>query len=168
MNCEVCGNESKEYALLPIRQPDGKLNTIACLDCSIESGVYCTRHNSPHVGFYDETTACRRCIDDLTRDYGEKIAGTFAAKVFESELRDQIQDDINAWLEFLEGPAIMGIDLTDLRLAIQIIETPHALHVSRAIFTYAQRLKITPEEVIDKVAAEGAQIILPIDIRPQT
>ncbi|MDO8498922.1 MAG: hypothetical protein Q7S44_04000 [bacterium] len=40
---------------------------------------------------------------------------------------------------------------------------PQALNISRAVVSYAQRMRVTPEEVIERVAKEGAGVILPRD-----
>ncbi len=65
MRCEMCGKESDHFVMLPIKQSDGRYNTIACFSCAQQSKVYCRKHDMPHLGFYDGTTACRICIEQL-------------------------------------------------------------------------------------------------------
>lgn len=160
MRCEICTEDKPDMAILPIHQENGNLNTIACLDCAKQSGAYCREHSAPHLGFFDGTSACRECIEDIVKEDGEKIAGNFAARVTSSQKRNEIQLAVNQWLEQI-GESLHNVSLGDLPLAILAAQTPHALMISRAIITRAQRTHTTYEEVIDQVCFEGPDIILP-------
>lgn len=160
MNCEICGKDPEEYVILPKRQENGSLITMACVDCSRISGMYCLKHQTPHLGFVDDTSACRDCIEEKVHSEGERIAGLFSGAVERSDKRQQIEKAINEWLE-LVNLSMRSASLADLPLAMLVKQTPQALNISRAIITYASRMKITPEEVIEKVSQEGAQVILP-------
>lgn len=67
MNCEICEKDvGHVMVVLPIRQVDGKLNTLTCLECAQKSGAYCDKHHRPHMGFAgDDTTACALCIEEM-------------------------------------------------------------------------------------------------------
>lgn len=162
MKCEMCGGDPNLIVLLPKRQPDGKLVTLACEGCSIESGMYCQKHERPHTGFTDETTACVLCIEDVVKENGERIAGIFAAVISQSDKALEIQRDIQNWLERINF-MLPSVDLSESPLAVRFLKTPHALNIARAVVIYSQRMKIAPEEVIKRVAKEGAGIILPTE-----
>lgn len=160
MSCEMCGKTPDSLVLLPKRQPDGKYDTFACESCARESGMYCLKHERPHLGFEDETTACVMCIEEALQTNGERIAGMFAAAISQSEKKHEIRQAIEEWLEEIEE-MLPSVSLADLPIAARFLETPYALNIARAIVTYAQRKKITLEEVIKKVAEEGPGVILP-------
>lgn len=160
MKCEMCGRDPELIVLLPKKQPGGKLNTFACKGCSIESGMYCQKHQRPHMGFNDETTACMLCIEDIVERDGERIAGIFAAAVSQSDKASEIQQAIQNWLERINS-ILPSVSLSELPLVVRFLETPHALNIARAVVTYSQRMRITPEEVIKRVAKDGAGVILP-------
>lgn len=160
MRCEICGQDPEMIVLLPKRQPDGRLNTLACESCSKESGMYCQKHQRPHLGFEDETTACISCIEEMLEKDGERIAGMFAAAVSRSEKAPEIQQAIQDYLEEISS-TLPRVSLAELPLATMFLSTPHALNTTRPIITYALRMKITPEEVIEKVAKEGPEVIFP-------
>jgi len=64
MNCESCGDDSKEFVVLP-----GRLeNKIVCLSCAEKSPAYCKKHKRPHLGFEDGSTACILCIEEMVED----------------------------------------------------------------------------------------------------
>lgn len=156
----MCGRDPELIVLLPKRQPDGKLVTFACEDCSVKSGMYCKKHERPHIGFEDETTACMLCIEDIVRKNGERIAEIFAATISQLDKAPEIQRDIRNWLNKTNS-MLSGVSLAELPLAVRFLKTPHALNIARAVVTYSQRTKITPEEVIGRVAKEGVGVILP-------
>lgn len=148
MNCEICGKDPDSYVLLPKRQENGNLETIACVECSESSGMYCLKHQRPHLGFTDETTACIPCIEEKVQEEGEKIAGQFSGRISTSEKEAQIQEEIREWLELLDLGA-RTVSLAELPLALLVRQTPQALNISRAIITYSMRMKMSPEEVIE-------------------
>lgn len=160
MRCEICGQDPNLIILLPKRQADGKYNTLACEKCSVESGMYCQKHDRPHLGFEDETTACIDCIEETLEKDGERIAGMFAAAISQSEKAPEIKQAIKDWFEEIEE-SLGHTDLVGLPLATRFLESSQALNITRAIVTYSQRKKITPKEVIKKVAEEGICVILP-------
>ena len=123
--------------------------------------MYCQKHQRPHLGFEDETTACISCIEEIVEKDGEKIAGSFAAAIERSDKASEIRRSIGEWLATTQSMIEGGVDLVDLPLAMRFQRTPQALNISRAVVTYSQRIRITPEEVIERVAKEGAGVILP-------
>lgn len=160
MKCEMCGRDPDLIVLLPKKQPGGNLVTLACEGCSNKSGMYCQKHGQPHIGFEDETTACMRCIEDIVRENGERIAGILAAAVNQSDKALEIQRAIQNWLNRINS-MLPSVSLAELPMVVRFLETPHVLNIARAVVTYSQRMKITPEEVIERVAKEGAGVILP-------
>lgn len=161
MKCEMCGRDPDLIVFLHRKQPDRKLVTIACEGCSIESGMYCQKHERPYKGFNDETMACMMCIEDIVKKDGERIAGIFAAAVSKSDKASEIQKAIENWLGRINF-MLPGVSLAELPLAVRLLEKPHALNVVWEVVTYSQRMKITPEEVIERVAKEGVGVILPL------
>lgn len=160
MKCEVCGDIDPDIiVLLPKVQPDGKLDTSACESCAISSGMYCQKHERPHIGFEDETTACIPCIEEILEKDGEKIAGSFAAVISGTDKAEEIPTDIQDWIDEVDD-ALSGFDLADLPAAMRILRTPYAVNIARALICYSERKKITPDEVIQRVAKEGAGVIL--------
>lgn len=85
MHCELCGKEPQTFVLMPIRGKRGALETIGCMPCAISRGVYCEKHDRPHLGFEDGTHACVVCIEhDVIANYGWVV-----------ELEDRIQQDFS-------------------------------------------------------------------------
>lgn len=125
--------------------------------------IYCQKHHQPHLGFGDETTACIPCIEDILAKDGERIAGYFTMAISQSDKAVEIQQAIQSWLEDI-NLALPHVDLAELPLALQFLQTPRSLNIARTVVTYAQRMKMTPEEVIERVAREGAAIILPVEL----
>lgn len=74
--CEICGTPDPQIScILPIRQKDGRLDTVACILCSINCGAYCVIHERPHLGFMDGSTACIWCVEQVVQDHkNEAIA----------------------------------------------------------------------------------------------
>lgn len=76
MHCEICGSDAKLLLLLPLRQPDGKLETLVCERCAEKSPAYCSVHQHAHQGFFDGTTACLLCVEHVVAGhlaYGDQI-----------------------------------------------------------------------------------------------
>lgn len=73
MICFFCGKDDFDPVILvPTWQPDGSLAAFACLDCSKSKGLYCEKHERPHIGFDDQTTACVICIEELVKQEGHR------------------------------------------------------------------------------------------------
>ena len=88
MECELCGSSSFDtIVILPIRQNNGNLFIIACLKCAKGSSVYCKKHNRPHLGFIDNSTACIPCIEEIAaeREYEGLIVLVLLRKRLPSE-----------------------------------------------------------------------------------
>lgn len=160
MKCEICGNDPKSIVILPKRQENGSLITLSCEPCAIASGMYCEKHQRPHQGFMDETTACIPCIEEILKQDGEKIAGSFAVAVAGSDKASEIQAAIRVWSERLES-GLSNVSLIELPGFIDLIRTKHPVRVARLVVTYSQRMHMTPDEAIKKVVEEGPDIILP-------
>lgn len=142
--CEICGDPADVINLLPIKQPDGKLDTLACTSCAQESGVFCNIHQRPHLGFADGTTACKVCIDDQVEADTPEIASNFFREIDESPHKKKVLKELKEWSEALEA---FGL--------------PYETNVTRAVVTVALRLKKTTEEIIKQVCEEGPEVILP-------
>jgi hypothetical protein len=52
MVCEICGADGV-LAILPIRQSNGSLITLGCLDCARTRQVWCDRHDRAHTDLGD-------------------------------------------------------------------------------------------------------------------
>jgi len=77
----MCGGNCQVINILPLRHPDGRLNTLACEGCAEKSGAYCLIHQRPHLGFEDGTTACKECIDEKVAAKTEEIFDEFCREV---------------------------------------------------------------------------------------
>jgi len=87
--CEICGREPEVTVYIPLHQPNGNLNTECCLECALQSGAWCQRHDTPHtLGFYDGTHACKDCIDEevLELEGGTDYLGALASFLSASEM----------------------------------------------------------------------------------
>ena len=145
MYCEICDEEkSSLIIILPIKQTDGKLNTLACLDCAEKSSAYCIKHKLPHLGYEDGTTACKLCIDELVNC--ELGAG---AAVLRASLNKLPVREINR----------LSLWATDVA---RIINGDKESCILRAFATKALREKITIREVMVRVSyAQSVEGILP-------
>lgn len=89
MKCEVCGNDIGEVVVpLPLKRADGSLNAMACLKCAEKSTAYCLKHKRPHLGFFDDTTACIYCIEEMVdenRDKADRIFSDLREKLLSEE-----------------------------------------------------------------------------------
>ena len=64
--CGLCHKRiGEDIIVIPLRQTNGALDTLVCLSCARTSGMFCVRHNVPHLGFNDDTTACPVCIKEV-------------------------------------------------------------------------------------------------------
>ena len=146
MRCEICGaREFNTIVLLPIKKPDGCLNTIACLSCAEESPAYCRKHERPHLGFADDdTTACVLCIEELIIESEDKLPDIFDE--FENNLPAEEYSRLKDWAE-------VSSDITGNYLSVCLL---------RALATKALRLKTTIEEIVKQVGqAKSVDSILP-------
>lgn len=146
-NCEICGGKMDDLiVMLPIRQLDGSYETLACLNCAEQSGVYCLIHGRPHIGFEDETTACLVCIEEKVRDEGSKVIVEFFQRIKDSTQKEDIFKGLESWSNFLS---------TEMGLSDQ------SENVARAIITAAFRFNKSSQEIIDQVSKEGLDLIIP-------
>ncbi len=161
MNCEICTNEiGDKIVLLQQSQPDGRFEILVCISCAEKSEFYCLTHQRPHLGFPDSTSACMICIDEAVEQDGERLAGIFGVVIDRSSRAQEIQEAIQGWQRQIES-MFPHVSLADLPLAIQWKGTPFSLNVIRTVVTRAKRMRVTPEEVINLVAQEGPEVILP-------
>lgn len=95
--CHICGRDPDVLAVLP--QARGNTAVLGCIDCAIQLGLYCTRHNSPHIGFEDGLSACLTCIEELSaKDEG-------VCEELLERLRDELPEDereeLDEWLDIV-------------------------------------------------------------------
>ena len=96
MKCEICGKpDPKLLIILPLHQADGRLDTIVCEECARKSKAYCLRHQRPHLGFMDGSTACIHCIEELVRDNMD-VKSEIMDRVCDALPRDQAADLVEA------------------------------------------------------------------------
>ena len=145
MECEFCDRDLQTIVILniPSKKHYGSLNTFACKNCSEKTGAYCLRHEMPHLGFSDTTTACRYCIEEELEYLGEKIANNYFCELLkylpEAELRE-----IYEWFEPIS----------------KSLNEPIHKSILRGIITYAKRHKKSPDEIIEEVVETWKLIIL--------
>lgn len=78
MKCEICSKPDPEIiVILSAIRPDGCLNTLACLECAEKSNAYCVKHETPHLGFVDDSTACRMCVEETLIEKREEAEAIF-------------------------------------------------------------------------------------------
>lgn len=145
LKCEICGCSPEIINLLPIRQADGRLDTLACNECAEKSGAFCLTHQRPHLGFEDGTTACKECIDEKVEVEGPKIVALFKQKINLSDQKEPIISALAEWSNFLTDT--FGLSYEE--------------NLARAISTVSFRLHKTPTEIIDQLCEEGPEVIFP-------
>jgi len=149
IGCEICGGSMPDFYILPLKQPDGKLNTLACCGCAEKSGAFCITHHHPHLGFEDETSACTECIEEKVEADSSKIIVRFFQEIENSPHKESVLEELEKWSQVLSRRG-----------------SPHSdINISRAIVTSAFRFDTTPEEIINQVCEEGVEIILPDGVR---
>ncbi len=146
MKCEICGKNSVEvFVILPIKKPDGCLNTIACPECAENSSAYCKKHGRPHLGFSDDdTTACAMCIEEMVAEKIPEEVNIF--KRFQKNLPPAERHRLLKWAEDFAPVAGDSKGVCTLR----------------AIATKALREKKSFEEVVERIINEkSVSYILP-------
>lgn len=107
MRCENrnCADpDSHQLTVAPLLGPDGKLNTILCLPCAVEHGVWCQKHNTPHVGVnYTNWHFCGHCL----REGMAEVADVDFLRELQSSLPDDdYQIALNMCLDGHEAHAL--------------------------------------------------------------
>ncbi len=145
MECEICQQDIGDImVILPIRRGDGALNILACLGCAKKSSAYCLKHDKPHLGFEDGSTACRECIEELVAE--KKFQENFFSLTLENELPDK---ELNRLLFWASEAAALTCNFPNTCIL-------------RALATKALRSKQTIEKVIEEmVKIKSVSIILP-------
>jgi hypothetical protein len=150
MKCEICGEDIGEIVVsLPLKRPDGRLNTMACLSCAEKSPAYCKKHKRPHLGFIDGTTACIYCIEEMVAENRQKEINIF------SNLRKYLPiEEVDRLLKWAEASSL-------------ITGTSPRTCILRAIATKAKRSNLSIEEVLEKIIeAKSVELILPLVALP--
>lgn len=146
MECEVCHTtEVSDFIILPIKQPDGRLNTIVCLECAWNSSAYCQKHQNPHLGFLDdESTTCLLCIEEMVEQNRDNAF--MILNVLEWHLPNE---EFNSLIEWAD-------------LSGQIIGCSRVISILRALVTKALRHKMTIREVVEEIIqTKSVEAILP-------
>ena len=146
--CELCEADADIINILPITQPDGKLDTMACTGCSESSGVYCLEHKRPHLGFNDNTTACAECIETELDENTDYLCALFISTLTGDDKNKMTLTIVDRWYSELSKYTNDGKERC----------------IARAIVTVAQRFDINPEEVIERTSVEGTSVLLPNQI----
>ena len=145
MKCEICGSDPEVIVILPIHRLDGCLNTLACWDCARQSEAYCLKHDVPHLGFVDGSTACRNCIEEELAEHGKEIAKALQSGIALFQNREP-------WLPLFEWAKDV------VCLTGQSLDTC----IARAVVTLAKRRQVTASEIIQEVINQGnPNILLP-------
>lgn len=95
MKCEICGQDKDPLNILPIKQSDGKLETLACDDCAYKTGLFCKIHKRPHQGFVDGTNACLLCINELAEAHKARALEIYES--LEQKLKKTEWTRLNLW-----------------------------------------------------------------------
>ena len=64
MNCRYCGQDKPSLVLIPEtpEAADITKSAFACMDCAIEQGIFCAKHDKVHQGFSGGKHGCWGCI----------------------------------------------------------------------------------------------------------
>ena len=147
MKCEICGKDTSNITvLLPKKQEDGKLDTMVCLECARKSGAYCKKHEAPHLGFEDGTTACKLCIEEVVIQKRNETSGGFAAVPETARIFCLLREALppKEFEEFVDESTLDG----------RIIGSAIDLTIVRFIATKALRTGQSFEAVLEKVVAD--------------
>jgi len=146
MSCEICGKDSEEIVILPIKKQDGNLCTLACLECARKSSVYCKKHNRPHMGFEDGTSACIVCVEEMLVKIKSK-----KDKVWESFKKELPLIEVLRLLDWAEFSAFCTKD-------------PKEVCILRTIITRALRFNKSPEEILQEIInTQSVSSIVPLE-----
>lgn len=146
MNCRFCGHDPELIMLVPARRKfDGAIEVFSCRNCAIEKGLYCVKHDKPHIGFDgDDTTACLSCIVEEVQ-VRKEMAEFLYRRLF------RILPDPE-WMELQEAAVI----------ASTIMGENDAVAILRFMVTKAQREKVSVENIFDRVVQAGtASMLIP-------
>jgi hypothetical protein len=150
MKCGICGEDIGDIIVsLPIKTKDGRFNTLACLKCAEKSSAYCKKHQKPHLGFFDGTTACIDCIEEMIVENQEEYSDVLfkLKEVLPKEEFDRL----------VEWAIVVGEITGNSRLTC----------VLRAVVTKAKRSNQGIEEVIQKITEDkSVESILPSEVFP--
>jgi hypothetical protein len=133
MTCEICGADTSREIFLPIHQQNGNPNTIACLSCAESSSGYCKQHRAAHIGFYDGTTACVLCVEQVTNSHVE-IASSLIERMKSALPTDE-------WNTVVEIAKMNGL----------ITRSSVQTGLIRILATKALRHKKTVEQTLDDI-----------------
>lgn len=145
MKCENCGKEDcNKFVLLPHRSEDKGLVNIVCVDCAENSSAYCKKHEKPHIGFFDRSTACLTCIEETVEQ--KRSEGFNVWEILKEELPKEELLRLIEWAEFSA-------------FAIRDIEEKCMI---RAVVTKALRTNNEIENVIGEILSKkSVSSILP-------
>lgn len=93
--CEICGKDPEVIVLLPKARGNDKLTS--CVPCAIKSGLYCEKHQRPHIGFEDGLSACLLCINEESKRREE--TGGELLQTLRPLLRRGEREGLDGWLE---------------------------------------------------------------------
>lgn len=150
MKCGVCGKDIGDIImLLSIKTEGGHLDTWACLKCAENSSAYCKIHERPHLGFFDGTTACMSCINEMVLEKQLRYSNIFIR--LEEHLSYEEFERLAEWA------ATVSSMVKDSQLNC----------ILRALVTKAQRSNQSVEEVFDKIVEDkSVKSILPLEVFP--
>jgi len=134
MKCEICKKEmGNMWVVLPATGPNVLLTTKACLKCARESPVYCLKHEIPHLGFLDGTTACTSCVSELMAEKNPEV--------------ETIYNEIEEGLPPIELGRLIGWT----EISGKVSGLPLVIYLLKAIATAALRLGMSFDEVKKQV-----------------
>ncbi len=75
MDCRFCrggGSRKNPLVILPTEHSNLAVSAFGCVNCAIEKGFYCQRHDTVHQGFEGEMHACIGCIEDAVEAQSDR------------------------------------------------------------------------------------------------
>lgn len=145
--CQVCKQETDTFNILPfgVKPENDREVWMACDNCTEQLGYFCSRHEKPHMGFEDGTTACKGCIDAQVDTEWQQIVSSFFDGVERSPKRREIIEAVHEWaltVSFVTGE-------------------PANKPIARAVVAVCQRFGKPVEDVIVETCERGAAVLLP-------
>ncbi|MBX4200404.1 hypothetical protein KW790_03030 [Candidatus Parcubacteria bacterium] len=147
MKCDSCHEDIGELiVLIPLKQ-GGRLESLVCLECARKSGYYCLKHEHPHQGYSDDTSACLLCVDEMVRANLHRVR-ILAAVVEESAPLDMMVLSEEKGLDFLS-------------------EYDRDVQILRVLCEASLGKKITLDDLVRKISADRSLKILRITPEPE-
>lgn len=162
MKCKLCDVEMDIIVLIPLRQPDGALEILVCRKCALKQGMYCKRHERPHLGFEDGSHACVECIKERVQELRKRGEGIL--KRLSQGLSPEVFKTLTEWAEFV-SEEMKEAWLPVVKVSVPLEKTSLGC-ILRAIATRSLCANEATEAVIEKAITCGTiDSIVPPNVR---